>query len=161
MIFKTPIQYDYEASVEVRSLLSTERLEEMDGRLAVTDEDPHAPGVRYVKFWVDEAPSDPEGGRSHADEEVPFPLASARDLSRAPMTPERRYRMPSDQEVPNRNHSHGVQILVGEWGTAMMITTIGDTSPRAIEHQHERQLHPESHQRTTLRGVAPCSLWNP
>ena len=32
LIFETPIQHDYEAGVEVRSLLSTERLEEMDGR---------------------------------------------------------------------------------------------------------------------------------
>ena len=31
-------------------LLPTERLEEMDGRLAVTDEDSR--GIRYVKFWV-------------------------------------------------------------------------------------------------------------
>ena len=35
LIFETPIQHDYEAGVEVRSLLSTERLEEIDGRLAV------------------------------------------------------------------------------------------------------------------------------
>ena len=59
-IFETPIQHDYEAGVEVRSLLSSERLEEMDGRLAVTDEDPHTPGARYMKFWVDEAPNSPE-----------------------------------------------------------------------------------------------------
>ena len=52
LMLETPIQHDYEAGVEVRSLLPTERLEEMDGRLAVTDEDPHTPGVRYVKFWV-------------------------------------------------------------------------------------------------------------
>ena len=38
----------------MRSLLSTERLEEVDGRLAATDEDSH--GIRYVKFWVDDAP---------------------------------------------------------------------------------------------------------
>ena len=55
LIFETPIQHDYEAGVEVRSVLSTERLEEIDGRLAVTDEDSHAHGVRYVKFWVDDA----------------------------------------------------------------------------------------------------------
>ena len=46
LIFETPIQHDYEAGAEVRSLLPTERLEEMDGRLAVTDEDPHNPGIR-------------------------------------------------------------------------------------------------------------------
>ena len=107
LIFEAPIQHDYEAGVEVRLLLSTERLEEMDGRLAVTDEDPYALGVRYVKFWIDEAPGSPEGGRSHADEDVP--LASTRDPSRASMTPERsdRDRRSHDQEVPDRNHSRG------------------------------------------------------
>ena len=50
----------------MRSLLPTERLEEIDGRLAVTDVDSHAHGVRYVKFWVDEAPSSPKESRSHA-----------------------------------------------------------------------------------------------
>ena len=64
LILDTPIQHDYEAGVDVRSLLWTERLEEMDGRLAVTDEDSHAHGVRYVKFWVDDAPSSPTEGRS-------------------------------------------------------------------------------------------------
>ena len=32
LIFETPIQHDYEEGVEVRSLLSSEQLEEMDGR---------------------------------------------------------------------------------------------------------------------------------
>ena len=31
LIFETPIQHSYEAEVEVRSLLSTEQLEEFDG----------------------------------------------------------------------------------------------------------------------------------
>ena len=52
LIFETPIQHDYETGVEARSLLQAERLEEMDGRLAVTDED--SSGNSYVKFWVDE-----------------------------------------------------------------------------------------------------------
>ena len=51
LIFETPIQHKYEAGVEVRSLLSTEQLEEIDGCLAVTDEDPHS-GTRFVRFWV-------------------------------------------------------------------------------------------------------------
>ena len=83
LIFETAIQHDSEAGVEVRSLLPTERLEEIDGRLAVTDEDPHASGVRYVKFWVEEVPNSPEGSRNHADEESTSPLASAHDVSRA------------------------------------------------------------------------------
>ena len=32
LIFETPIQHDYEEGVEVRSLLSSEQLEEIDGR---------------------------------------------------------------------------------------------------------------------------------
>ena len=40
LIFETPIQHDYEAGVEMRSLLPTEQLEEIDGRLAVLDIDP-------------------------------------------------------------------------------------------------------------------------
>ena len=63
-------EHDYEVGAEVRSLLPTEQLEEMDGRLAVTDENPHNPGTRSVRFWVDEAPSSPEGSRSHVDEEL-------------------------------------------------------------------------------------------
>ena len=39
LIFETPMQHDYEAGVEVRSLRSTEELEEIEGRLAVTDVD--------------------------------------------------------------------------------------------------------------------------
>ena len=67
----------------MRSLLPTERLEEIDGHLAVTDENPHDSGIRCVKFWVGET-LNPEGGRSHAEEEPTSPRASARD-SRAPM----------------------------------------------------------------------------
>ena len=71
LIFDTPIQHDYEAGVEVLSLLPTERLEEMDGRLAVTDAETR--GVRYVKFWVDGAPSSPaDGGASFVGEEAPI-----------------------------------------------------------------------------------------
>ena len=48
LIFETPIQHEYEAGVEVRSLLLSERLEEVDGRWAVTDVGSR--GIRYVKF---------------------------------------------------------------------------------------------------------------
>ena len=47
LIFETPIQHDYEAGVEVRSLPPTERLEEMEGRWVVDSS-----GNRYVKFWL-------------------------------------------------------------------------------------------------------------
>ena len=99
--------HDYETGVEVRSLLPTERLEELGGRLAVTDEDPNDSGVRYVKFWVDEVPINPEGSRSHADEEPTSLLASARDVSRAPMRPEGRERMSLEHEPSGRNRSRG------------------------------------------------------
>ena len=55
LIFETPTQHDYEEGVEVRSLLSSEQLEEIDGRLAVVDTSP-ASGARVVRFWVDEVP---------------------------------------------------------------------------------------------------------
>ena len=55
LIFETPIQHDYEEGVEVRSLLSSEQLEEIDDRLAVVDVNP-ATGARFVRFWVDEIP---------------------------------------------------------------------------------------------------------
>ena len=54
LIFETPIQHDYEEGVEVRSLLSTEQLEEIDGRLAIVDTSPTS-GMRVVRFWVDES----------------------------------------------------------------------------------------------------------
>ena len=54
LIFDTPIQHDYEEGVEVRSLLSTEQLEEVGGRLAVVDTSPTS-GRRVVRFWVDES----------------------------------------------------------------------------------------------------------
>ena len=116
----------------MRSPPATERLEERDGRLAVTDEDPHSPGAKYVKFWVEEAPSNPEGGRSYVDEEASFPLTSARD-GRTPATPERRGRMPHDQEVSDRNCGHGSP----DFGRYMMKPTVGDASPSAIEHRQE------------------------
>ena len=66
LIFETPIQHDYEEGVEVRSLLSSEQLEEIDGRLAVVDVSPTS-GARVVKFWVDEVPLQDENiGRSRA-----------------------------------------------------------------------------------------------
>ena len=57
LIFETPIQHDYGVGVEVRSLLSPEDLEEVDGRLAVVDVDSSA--NRFVKFWVGGPPGIP------------------------------------------------------------------------------------------------------
>ena len=69
MIFGTPLHHYYEASVEVTSLLSTEVVEEIDGRLAVTDVD--ATGQRNVKFWIDGPYDSPEEEQAvqHATEE--------------------------------------------------------------------------------------------
>ena len=103
LIFETPIQHNYEAGVEVKSLLATEQLVDIDGRLAVTDEDPHSPGTRFVRFWVDEVPLNPEDSRSHGGEEHPNPLASTRDVSRTPVTSERRERGSPIQETPDRD----------------------------------------------------------
>ena len=64
LIFDTPIQHDYEEGVEVRSLLSTEQLEEVGGRLAIVDTSPTS-GRRVVRFWVDD-PSAQDDGASDA-----------------------------------------------------------------------------------------------
>ena len=103
---------------QVRSLLPTERLEELDGRLAMTDEG--STRVRYVKFWVDEAPSSAARERSSPlDEELPthasyprepvppFPNLSARDGAQAPPSPERRERLPQDHTGQGAGFSPG------------------------------------------------------
>ena len=88
LIFETPIQHDYEEGVEVRSLLSSEQLEDMDGRLAVVDVNPST-GARFVKFWVDEIPLQDdhlgEGRREidpsvaqHAGNRTPSPIERER-----------------------------------------------------------------------------------
>ena len=79
----TPIQHDYEAGVEVRSLLPTEQLEETDCRLAVLDIDPIT-GTRFVRFWVDEVPlSTPEEGLSqHRERDIPVCETIGRDTER-------------------------------------------------------------------------------
>ena len=103
LIFETPIQHDYEEGVEVRSLLSTEELEEIDGRLAVLDVDPST-GTRFVKFWVDETPlnataGDPaEGRRSNAP-------GMSRDVSHITSAPERRERGSPVHDVTERDRN--------------------------------------------------------
>ena len=65
----------------MRSLLPTEQLEEIDGRLAVLDIDP-ASGTRFVRFWVDEVPlSASEEGPSQRRERD-NPTCEARDTER-------------------------------------------------------------------------------
>ena len=83
LIFETPIQHDYEAGVEVRSLLPTEQLEEIDGRLAVLDTDPVS-GTRVVKFWVDEVPhgTSEEGLSQRRERSNPVGENNGRDAER-------------------------------------------------------------------------------
>ena len=88
LIFETPIQHDYEAGVEVRPLLSTEQLEEIDDRLAVTDVDPQS-GTRFVRFWVDEIPLDDGNPEDERQSQVP---TASWDVNRTLVTPERRER---------------------------------------------------------------------
>ena len=85
LIFETPIQYDYEEGVEVRSLLSTEQLEELDGRLAIVDTN-SVSGTRVVRFWVDEPPSRD---------------VSSSDIRTSPPTENR------NPETPVRDHGRG------------------------------------------------------
>ena len=88
LIFETPIRHDYEAGVEVRSLLSTEQLEEIDGRLAVLDVDPIS-GTRFVKFY-DSSKREriPLGGGSpDARERVPNVEGSTPPRVNYPRTP--------------------------------------------------------------------------
>ena len=85
LIFEIPIRHNYEAGVEVRSLLSTKQLVEIDGRLAVTDEDLHSPGSRFVRFWVDEVPISTEEGRSQGDDDRPDSPRSVRDAPHIPV----------------------------------------------------------------------------
>ena len=73
----------------------------------MTDENPHNPGTRFLRFWVDKAPSSPENSQSHGDGGHTNPLASARDVNRAPMTPDRRERVSLVQEALDRNRSQG------------------------------------------------------
>ena len=83
LIFETPIQHDYEAGVEVRSLLPTEQLEEVDGRLAVLDID-LVSGTRFVKFWVDEVPlnASEEGPNQRRERDNPIGEANGRDAEK-------------------------------------------------------------------------------
>ena len=89
LIFETPIQHDYEAGVEVRSLLPTEQLEEIDGRLAVLDIDPVS-GARLVRFWVDEVPyhASEDSPSQRRERDNPIGETSGRDAEKTILTSE-------------------------------------------------------------------------
>ena len=105
LIFETPIQHDYEAGVEVRSLLPTEQLEEIDGRLAVLDVDPSS-GTRSVRFWVDEIPLSTTAGNPAGERRSEAPGMS-RNVNRTPVTPEHREGESPFRETTEREHSRG------------------------------------------------------
>ena len=67
----------------MRSLLPTEQLEEVDGRLAVLDIDPVS-GTRFVKFWVDEVPlnASEEGPNQRRERDTPICDGNGRDTER-------------------------------------------------------------------------------
>ena len=102
----------------------------------------------------------PEGSGSHVDEDVSIPLASARDPTRASMTPERRERMPPDQEVLDRNH-HGSPDFGGGVGHHSDDAYCEGTHPREQSSiRKTTEYTPESHQRTKFREVALYTRWN-
>ena len=174
LIFETPIQHNYEAGVEVRSLLSTEQLVEIDGRLAVTDEDPHTLGTRFVRFWVDEIPIGPEDSGSHGDEEHPNPSAMTRDVNRTPVTPQRWERGSPTQEIVDRDRNRGSPDFGGGTGHCENDSHQRghipegenshhqrDTFPRTIAHHHRDSLiSPEFLQKTKSLKAALCTPWN-
>ena len=87
----------------MRSLLSTEQLEEVDGRLAVLDVDPST-GARFAKFWVDETPLNANVGNPAEVRRSSVPVMS-RDASRTPGTPESRERESPVRETIERDRS--------------------------------------------------------
>ena len=171
LIFETPIQHDYEAGVEVRSLLSTELVEEIDGKLAVTDVDPS--GNRFVKFWIDDVPSSlveptaPLGGEpvvtrsSHSQFTVPLFLAE-RNGEQAPMIPERRGR----RSPGHSGHSKGIGLGSPGFGAGVSVyfDETGDAtglSPRMESPQHRsQQIRPQLIPRIPPEDDVPkgCSL---
>ena len=146
-IFETPIQHDYEEGVEVRSLLTSEQLEDMDGRLAVVDVHPST-GVRFVKFWVDEIPLQDEHlgeGRREIDPSVA-------------------------QHAGNRRHQFAdllgqvvqekVLILEQVWIITVMMSLEGNVFPIIVVSHHlelDRIVRP---QKIRTQGDALCIPWS-
>ena len=144
LIFETPIQHDYEAGVDVRSLLSSEQLEEIDGRLAVTDVNPST-GASSVRFWVDEVPlsdvTENRDDRGHAS----IPVMS-RHVIRTHATLERR-----EGGSPFNGTWEGIvieRVLISEeeWIIMTMMTYIGNVFPWAEVRAHGGNIFP------TMRG---------
>ena len=117
----------------MRSLLSTELMEEIDGRLTVTDVDPS--GNRFVKFWIDDFPSSPAGEAtaplggepvltrgSQRSIVPPFPLLGGEGgVERGPSTPERREGLTPGYIGATRGIGLGALVLAQALpGTTMM-----------------------------------------
>ena len=165
LIFKTPIQHDYEAGVEARSLLPTEQLEQLDGRWAITDVGPDE--IRYVKSWVDETPSSPPDLTTRGDEtpsrsqavraSIPHFLAYEREVE------DKRPRHQRDRKghlvIVTEVLALAVQISVEEC-VLKMTWMRGDTSlsmkdlPIALREPHE------FHLKIMCRRDVRCNQWS-
>ena len=150
------MQHDYEAGVEVRTLLLTEAVEEVDGWMAATDVD--ATGQRYVKFWIDDA-RDPlieeqaaQRMADEADEAIPsrepvsaatLPVFGARSMwSREAHSPDRREgltpRYDSDRNAAPILGSHGFGNCVSTSQSAPAMSREGLTPrPDAVRRDTE------------------------
>ena len=79
--------------MEVRALLPTERIDEVDGRSEVTDVG--MDGERYVTSWIDEVPDsppeDPDVQQMFAEQDITAPAhhTSATQVATTPMFGER------------------------------------------------------------------------
>ena len=127
-----------------------------------------------MRFWVDKVPISPEESRSHGDEEHPNTLTNARDVGRAPTTPEQRSGGSAHKRFRIETVAEEVLILVEERVTARMMVIRGDTSPRAkilvtvgntfprmiAHHYRDCRINPESHRKIKSLKVARCTPWN-
>ena len=108
LIFETPTQHDYEAGIEVRSLLSTAVMEEIDGRLAVTDVDSN--GQSLSSFGSTISPnSERQAAHSTAEE-----YAMARGSQQSP-TPIPAFPVFREEVQSQGRHKH----LRGERGSPL------------------------------------------
>ena len=149
----------------MRSLLPTEQLKEIDGRLAVLDVDPSS-GTRFLRFWVAEIPLSTATG-NHVEEGRSNVPAMSRDASRTPVTPERRERGSPIQKTTERDrsrgspdfggvHYHGCETLQRER------IPMGGSSSAEREHipNNERMTPPRVHQPNSSRRPKPERLFS-
>ena len=157
LIFETLIQHDYEEGVEVRSLLSSEQLEEMDGRLAVVDVSPST-GARFVKFWVDEIPLQDDNvgeGRREID-----PSFAQHAGSRTPSPMEREGWRHQFADLLGQDVQEKVLILEQAWIITIMMSLEGNVFPTTVTSHHLGQGRIAHPQKIRTQGDALCIPWN-